>query len=350
MRILLVRTSALGDVVHALPVLTALRRDFPNAQLAWVVEEAFAPLLVGHPALDRVIPVRTRAWRKKPLSFRTVHEVRRLVGALRSFRPDVAIDLMGNHKAGVLARLSGAPHRVGFAAKDRRERSSRVWINEPVSVGGHAVSRGLALAGHVGASIDRVDFGGDVLPSGPLHCPESDRSPFAVIVPGAGWENKRYPTEKWARVGDQLRERLDLSILVVTGPGEERLGEQIVANATGSCHHVHVPALPPLVTLLRQAALVLGGDTGPIHLAQALGRPTLAVMGPTDPQRHGLYGAVDRCVYERLPCSFCHRRYEAPQACLLGLDPAKVASRAIRLFETVGAHTEAPREHASPID
>src|SRR5688500_18045546 len=146
LHVLLLRTSALGDVVHCLPVLRALRRHRPQARIGWVVEEGLAPLLAGHPDLDAVITVRLRAWRRRPLAAATVRELRAYLAAVDRFAPTVALDLMGNHKAGLLAALAGVDRRIGAARAGRREPASVWWISEPVTVrGDHAVDRALSL-------------------------------------------------------------------------------------------------------------------------------------------------------------------------------------------------------------
>lgn len=328
MRILIVRTSALGDVVHALPVLRALRRQWPAARVGWVVEEGFAPLLDGHPDLDALIPVRSRAWRRRPLSARTLREVVRFVAALQSFAADVVLDLMGNHKAGFIAALTLAERRIGLGRRHRREPSSALWLNEQVEpLGPHAVERALSMLPAVGVAADPVDFGGSQLPAALDR--EADTAPYAVVLPGAGWANKRYPPAWWGEVAARLVAGGGPRCRVAYGPGEEPLGTEVVAAAGGAADLEPPAGLPELVALLRNARLVLGGDTGPLHLAHALGTPVLCLLGPTDPARNGPYDAAADALWKELPCSFCHRRFDDTKACLLELPPATVAARAL---------------------
>lgn len=330
MRIVLLRTSALGDVVHSLPVLEALRAACPDARIAWVVDEAFAPLLAGHPALDLVISLPLRAWRRSKGNPSAAGAVWRALGTLRSFRPEVAVDLMGNHKAGALAWLSGAPRRLGHRHCDRREPSSAVWINEEVPARGeHAVDRALSL-------LDGLLPGGPPVVSAAtrLACTEDPRGldllgscprPPLLLQPGAGWGNKRYPSESWGAVAGLL---VDLGpIRVLSAPGEESLAQAVVAASGGSAEHWHAPSLPMLATLLRGARALLGGDTGPLHLAHALGTPVLGLFGPTNPRRNGPWRLPGSALTVSLPCSFCHRRLAAPKACLLAIPPRLVADR-----------------------
>ena len=359
-RLLLVRTSALGDVVHCLPVLTALRRHRPRARIAWAVEEAYAPLLAGHPDLDLVVPVRSRAWRREPLARSTRREIVELLAALRDFAPDVALDLMGNHKGGLIARASGAARVVGPARRFRREPSSAAWVRERVrphrppgtaeppearDVDGapppgagdgaaaapvHAVDRALSLLAPLGVPAGPADFGAAKLLPGAL--PPPGRPPYVAIHPGAGWANKAWPAARWGETARRVAAASGLAVRVPVGPGEEALAAEVAAASGGAAVAEPAGSLPALAALLRGARLVLAGDTGPLHLAHALGTPVLAVLGPTDPRRHGPYGAPDRAVWKRLPCSFCYRRFDEPKACLVAVSAAAAAERAAALL------------------
>jgi heptosyltransferase-1 len=330
--VLLLRTSALGDVVHALPVASALHAALPAARIGWVVEEPFAPLVASHPAVDVVLPVALRRWRRAPLSPATRRELGAFVRALRGFRADVALDLMGNHKAGALARLSGAPLRIGAARAERRERSSVIWINRGVAVAGrHAVDRGLSLLRGLGIEPSAADFGGAQLLPSPPGSPAVAAGGYVLLQPGAGWGNKRYPPDWLGEVGRQLGlagER----VYVLAGPGEEALADATVAASGGTAAAVSPGGLDGLAAWLRGARLLIGGDTGPLHLAHALGVPVLALHGPTDPARHGPYGAPERALARVLPCSFCYKRFAETKACLLELTPRRVVDSALSLL------------------
>ncbi len=354
MRILIVKTSALGDVVHALPVLGALRRAYPEARIAWVVEAWIAPLLSGHPDLDEVIPVRLGAWRKRPFAGSTRRELGNALRQITAFAPEVALDLMGNHKAGVLSALSFADRRLGLARGDRREPSSAVWINEGVALpacqAGHAVDRMLAVLGGLGLPAEPADFQPDkILARAPQIAPFDSAEElgateisgadlparFALLHPGAGWGNKKYPPRSWGRALAALAGSCGLQSVVAFGPGEEALAAEIVSASDGAARHQ--PAeIPEFTRLARRAEIVLGGDSGPTHLAHALGRPVLMVMGPTDPALHGPYGAPHLALAKRLPCSFCHRRFAETKICLLEITPREVAERVASILRSDG--------------
>lgn len=337
MRILIVRTSALGDVVHCLPVLTALRRHYPEAHIGWVVEAAMAPVLAGHPDLNEVLAVRLRQWRRQPWRAEVRRQITSAMARLRRFKADLVLDLMGNHKAGVLAWLSGCGQRLGPARPFRREPSSALWINRGTAISGdHAVDRALAVLGGLNLPPEAPSFDPEKLFRAPA--PQAEQllaghpEPFALIAPGAGWGNKQYPAPWWGAVARALREHAGIASWVPAGPGEEALAATVAASSDGAARDLGVVDLPTLAALMRQARLVLGGDSGPLHMAHALGASVLCLMGPTDPHRHGPYGAPERALWTELPCSFCYRRLPATKGCLLSLAPRQVAARALELL------------------
>ena len=334
MRVLLVRTSALGDVVHALPVLTALRRQLPAAKIGWVVEESMAPLLQGHPDLDELLVVRLRHWRRS-LGVESLRELRSFLSALDRFAPDAVLDLMGNHKAGVISALTLADRRIGFARSARREPSSAIWISQPVVPRGiHAVDRMLSLLDALDLPAEPADFGPEKLfreePAAVNDVAAGE--PFVLLHPGAGWANKRYPPAWWGEAARRLHAATGVPTRVAVARGEEELAAGVQAAGGAAVRLVPAPDLPTLAALIRRARLMLGGDSGPTHLAHALGTPVLMVMGPTDPERSGPYGAPDHALYRRLPCSFCHQRFAETKACLLEVPPRRVAQRAAEVL------------------
>lgn len=333
MNVLLVRTSALGDIVHSLPVLSALRRADPTTRIAWVVEEVFAPLLEGHPDLAAIIPVATRRWRRWRHAAGSLREIANVRRAMRAFAPQIAIDLMGNHKGAVLARMSGAGRVIGPRREDRREPSSATWIGEPVATPAtHAVERVLELLVPLGIEPGTPDFAGERLLAGAAPTrTEADR-PYVMIQAGAGWGNKQYPADWWGQVAQRLHREADVDVFVPVAPGEAHLAEAVVTASAGCARAVEAGPWGTLVSWLRGCSLLLGGDTGPLHLAHALSVPVLCVMGPTDPERHGPYGASHQTLCHRLPCSFCYKRFRDVKPCLLSIPPDRVADRALALL------------------
>lgn len=292
-----------------------------------------APLLEGHPDLDELLIVSLRTWRRQLHRGGTWAAMRDFFVGLERFAPDLVLDLMGNHKAGALAALTLADRRVGVAPRFRREPSSAIWINEPViPLGEHSVDRALATLDALDLPHEPADFGGSKLlreePVEALDRLASTTDPRTLIQPGAGWGNKRYPPERWGQVARLLERNLGLRSWVAAGPAEESLADEVVAASEGSAEALVAPTLAHLAVFLRRALLVLGGDTGPVHLAHALGTQVLCLMGPTAPETNGPYGDKEGALWRQLPCSFCHKRFEGAKLCLTDLRPKEVAERA----------------------
>ncbi len=329
MRILILRTSAMGDIVHSLPVLAALRQDIPDAKIGWVVEHPFAPLLQGHRDLEVVFEVELRRWRKDLREgLRSGSRVRRRID---EFNADLVLDLMGNHKAGAIAALVRAPRVLGLQREDRREPTSAMWMTETVpATGVHAVDRTLSILRGLDINPGPADFQPtEILTANEGPMPPAD--PYFVIQLGAGWVNKAYPTASWAEVAQQLASDTGLSGYLAYGPGDQQLAEETIASSSGGLIGSVPSGLGNLGQWLRTAKLVLGSDTGPVHLAHALGTPVLMVMGPTDPLRHGPYLMPHNTVSLELPCRACYQRFDTIKSCLSQLPANAIASRAAQL-------------------
>ena len=288
-RILIVRLTAIGDCLHGLPVLCALRDAFPAAHLSWVVEGRTADLLRRHPALDAVVQV-PRRWLKSPIA------VWRARQQLRALRPDVAIDLQGLTKSAIAAWLSGAPTRIGYSGRDGRELSR--WLNntlvEPMMT--HVVDRNLELLRPLDIGSDEIRFGlprfaGDALAIGRFLRDRGLESGFALINVGAGWPSKLWPAARFAEVARYLGERYHLRSVITWAGDEERLwADQIIVSAGAFAHMAPPTSLTELGALCQQAKLFIGCDTGPLHLAAAVGTRSVALFGPTNARRNGPYG------------------------------------------------------------
>jgi heptosyltransferase-1 len=191
----------------------------------------------------------------------------------------------------------------------------------------------LSLLDALGVPPEPADFAPDKLFRGGAPAPETEE-PFALLHPGAGWGNKIYPPAWWGEAARRLRELTGLATWVASARGEEGLAAQVEAAGGGAARAVPAGDLPALAALIRRSRLVMGGDSGPTHLAHALGVPILMLMGPTDPARNGPYGAPGNALWKTLPCSFCHRRFGETKACLLEIPAEQVARRAAELAGT----------------
>ena len=285
-RLLVVRLSAFGDVIHTIPAVVALRRALPTTEIAWAVEPAYQEL-VEIVARVKVIAAPLKRWGRNALSSRG--EMRALAKQLRTFaRGQTAIDFQGLAKSALVTRVSGASRRFGFHPHSARERISTWLTNRHVRIepGEHVVDWNLRLARGVAPNIDAspaIDFSPFASdPSGELARFE-DR---IILLPAAGRPEKQWPVDRFRELAERLGERA----LVAWGPGERGLAEQVGAEiAPGTTFR-------ELAYLLKRASLVIGGDTGPLHLAAALGTPIIGLYGPTDPRRNGPYGQLERVV------------------------------------------------------
>jgi heptosyltransferase-1 len=326
---LIVRLGALGDIVHALPLAAALRATWPDARIDWLVDVKHRPILDHVGGLSTIVPVDTR---RMAGDTGVVPVVRRL----RAARYDVAIDAQGLLKSALLARLAGAARVVGLARDHLREPlASRAYDETAQPAGPHVVDNALALAAAAGATAvsTRRSLGEGGPPRFALQPPASDvagrvRSvlgladgqQFALINPGAAWPNKRWPPERFGAVARHLRTRHGWPSIVAWGPGEEDLAGAVVAAADGAAARAPATSLGELLAVLGAAGLVVSGDTGPLHLAAALGTPIVGIYGPTDPARNGPWSAADVTLSRHRACA-CHhqRRCTAAAWCLEGL-------------------------------
>jgi ADP-heptose:LPS heptosyltransferase len=305
-RALVIRLSSIGDVVHTLPTAAALRGA--GWEAGWVVEPPARPLLEDNPAVAQVVVA-------PPARRFGLGEALRGLRTLRARRYDVALDLQGLWKSAGWARLSGARRVVGFARAWRREPLSSLLLGEaaPLASGAsHVIDKNLALLRPLGLEvIGGRDF---PLPDAPesrsriaRRLSELGARDFVVLNPGGGWASKLWPAERLAGLARRLR-ALGLLPLVSFGPGEEPLAEQVVAASGGAAVRSFPTSLLELVELVRRARIVVASDTGPLHLACAVGTPVVALFGPTDPARNGPFDPEDEVVRRAPPCAPCYRR------------------------------------------
>ena len=315
-RFLIVRLGALGDVVHAIPAAAAIAAQFPDSEIDWLVDPRYVDLLGLVRCVRSVVPVDPRGG---------IGRLGATIGALRRARYDAVIDLQGLLKSSVLARLAGAARTVGFPRSHLREPVARVFYSHTPDPGPavHVVHKNLALLTAVGVHDRTVRF--------PLEIPATavadevalryragdGRAGFALVNPGAGWPNKRWPAERFGAAAAGVFARAGLRSVVLWGPGEEALAASVVASSSGAAELAPATSILDICALARRAALMLSGDTGPLHLAAAVGTPVVALFGPTGAERNGPWDPSDvvvtrtdrcQCLYERR----CRRVTGAP--------------------------------------
>lgn len=349
MRILIVRLGALGDVVHAIPVVAALRRGLPDAFVDWAIGERCAPLLDLVPGLDRRVVLRTRG--------RPAAGWAALRRELREVPYDVALDVQGLGKSALVARLSGARRVVGFSTPFLREPWAR-WLHTESADPGrprHVVDRNLGILGALGVADREWSFPirVDAPPAADAPRLRPDVPGGCVLLnPNAAWSTKRWPPARYGAVAAHVARAHGRPCAVIWGPGDEARAAAVVAASAGTARLAPPTGLVELAALLRAGALLVSGDTGPLHLAAALGTPVVGLYGPSDPARNGPWSPHDEVVSAFPDCACAARRAgtgrevhmvrrcRATPGCLDGIAVERVCAavdRRLRSIERGGA-------------
>jgi lipopolysaccharide heptosyltransferase I len=315
--ICILRLSSIGDIIHTLPVAQLLKQKYPNARIAWVAEKGMAPLLKHSPAIDQLILADTKGWRRRFFSPEVWQEVFRFLRYLRSQEYDVALDFQGLFKSAVLARICGSSRRIGMSRYDRKERWSSFLLNEfsvQTASKPHIVEKNIAL-------LERLE----IAPSKePLHFhihPETEAveyverelkklelEHFVLIHAGGGWVTKIWEADNFAQLIDGIYSDLHIPALLLWGPGEKHLADKIALKCISPAMASFSTNLSELIALTGRARLMVSGDSGPLHLASALGVPVVGIYGPTDPRRNGPWNPHDSACTIHYECSPCYQR------------------------------------------
>jgi heptosyltransferase-1 len=350
LRVLVVRLSAMGDIVHGIPAIAALRRERPNLQIGWLIEQRWMELLCAHPP-ERLRPRSElkplvewvhvsdfKGWRKGLSSAATWRDMSGCMREVRAVRYHVALDLQGSIRSAIAARLSGAKSRVGNA--EPRELPARKFYNALIATpGAHVVEHALSLASTVAG--EDLTYEPPVFPQNPATEAWADRfyssigfRRLAIVNPGAGWGAKCWTPESYGEVARALADR-GIAVMVNFGPDEEHLAQQ-VRDASGAVARPVSCSVSELIALTRRASLFVGGDTGPMHLAAALGVPIVALFGPTRPERNGPYAT--RSVVLRSPESVDNSSHtDHPDIGLHSIKPEQVIAAADELLKELDA-------------
>jgi lipopolysaccharide heptosyltransferase I len=340
-RTLVVRLSAIGDVVHTLPALAALKRR--GHEVDWIVEPKARPLVEGNPAVARAIPA-------PPARLSGMGRVRSAARDLRRARYDTALDMQGLWKSAAWGRAAGARQVVGFAGPWRREPLSEMLLGLRVHLAPeppHVIDKNLALLRVLG--IEAVGAREFPLPPAESEAKRVDSElaslawrDFAILNPGGGWASKLWPPASYGAVARGLAAR-GITSVVTWGPGEEKLADEVVGASAGTAQRCFPTTILELAALARRARLVVAADTGPLHLACAVGAPVVGIFGPTDPARNGPFSAGDVTV-RRLPlCAPCHRRRcWIHEGVMAAVPAAQVLAAADRRLARAAAERTAP--------
>jgi lipopolysaccharide heptosyltransferase I len=325
MKVLIVKLGSIGDIVHTLPALAALRAGLPQAEISWVAERSSSEILKDNPILDRLIEVDTKALRRGLMSGETLRAPRQQLRRLRASAFDVALDFQGLIKSASIARLSGARRVFGYARAGLREPASTVFLSKriPIPPHTHVIRKALLLLqGAMGISAPvEISF-----PIGVTRAAEAEAEQaaagtggnYAILNPGGGWPTKLWSAEKFGGLSDLLWSEYGMRSLVTFGPGEEDLAESVRRSSqSGNAIPVRV-SLKAFYSLAKRARVYVGGDTGPTHIAVAASAPIVGLFGPTEWWRNGSPYAADICVERNdIDCRVeCHRRACSKWICM----------------------------------
>ena len=322
-RFLLIRLGSMGDIIHALPAASALRDTFPTARIDWAVEQKWQRLLEGNPDISEIISVDRKS----------AGGIWGTIRKLRAARYDCAIDFQALYKSAILAYASRAPKRIGFQSSYAREGFAANFYTDRLNPRGpHKVDHNLTLARHAGA--------GNFPPRFPIAICAQDEdvvtrelaarglNDFFVLNPGGGWRSKCWPPHRYGELHEKLSAHYGWRGVVTYGPGEENLAKDLIAAAGKNPPVAILLGLGPLMALMRRAKFIVSADTGPLHLASALGAPVIGLFGPTDPARNGPYSTQDISV--RNPY-FSHTTYRRGA----DFDPAMLSITVDQVFDAV---------------
>lgn len=343
MKLLIVRLGALGDIVHAIPVAVALRRSYPDAQIDWAVSAKHRGILDLVPVLDRRIVINDRGDASGLPLLAAIRELRRAAY-------DVTIDLQGLIKSALIARASGARRVIGFTRRYAREAMASVLYTERYDPGGaglfapsetrHVVRINLGILETLGIPAGEPEFALDVVVSPEVRAAIDEAGrPFALLNTGAAWPNKRWPAARLGAVAAALRERHGMRSIVLWGPAERPLADEVVVAARGAAVAAPRTTIADIAALAREAAVMVSGDTGPTHIASAVGTPLVGIYGPTRPERNGPLGRADESVSRAAVCQ-CHhlRRCRLERMCLLDIEVPEVLDAVERRLAAAERH------------
>lgn len=320
MNILIIKLSAIGDVIHTLPALNALRRRFPEARITWLVESAAAALVQGHPALDRVLVSRRKQWVRGLFSSKTrgksLREMVRFLGELRDTRYDLIFDFHQLLKSGALAMLARSGRKIGFGPGLEHMEMSHLFLNErmpAVSMEHHALLRNLLLLDAVGIPAGLVEYRIPVTPADRAAVAEllaGEDTPLMAINPMAQWNTKLWRNREFARLADRLVREHGMRVVFTGGAEDVAMVADIQRRMTAaSLNLAGKTSLTMLAALLEMSVCLVTTDTGPMHLAAAVGTPVVALFGPTAPWRTGPYGHGHQVIRTGTGCSPCFKRH-----------------------------------------
>jgi lipopolysaccharide heptosyltransferase I len=318
MKILIIKPSSLGDIIHALPLLKTLRDSFRDAEIDWIISTGLKDVLDGNPLVSKLITFDKDSWKYPSRLPRTVKEITGLVRTLRSKQYDMVIDLQGLLRSGLMTFFSRSPRKIGF--REARE-GSRIFYNNKISSNGslHAVDRCLEIARYLGIHTTGVEFPLNVDESARkrVRCLTGNLRDYVVISPSARWSTKRWPSEYFGL----LISKLSVPCVITGSRSDDRIVREVLRSSGGKGLNLCAKTdLKELIALIADSKAVVSNDSGPLHIGAALGVPVVALFGPTEPGKTGPYGWREnrnlKVVRQDMPCSPCFRKTCRDPVCM----------------------------------
>ena len=319
-KILIVKPSSLGDVIHSLPFLNAVKTCLPESEIHWIIAKGLEGILERHPMIDKLWVIDKDSWKNIQNVKSTIQEIKVLFKKLKQEKYDLVVDLQGLLRSGVITAATGAPVRIGFG--EAREGSS-VFYTHKVAGGKniHAVDRYLKIAESLGCNTADISFPFPFVQSSDFRLQTSDTGDYAVIVPGARWKTKIWPAEKFGK----LASLLPVESIIVGSKTDKDIADEIVSLSGGRAVSLAGKTnLRELIAIISRANFIVSNDSGPMHIAAALNVPVFAIFGPTDPSRTGPYGKGHTIIREDILCSPCFRKSCDEMKCMKDLSVEKV--------------------------
>ncbi|MFH0731006.1 MAG: glycosyltransferase family 9 protein [Pseudomonadota bacterium] len=345
--ILIVKLSAIGDVMHTLPVLNALRRHYPNAHITWLVEEASADLVKNHPALDRVLVSRRKSWIRglRSSQWRAhLRDIIRFIRSLRDCRYDMVFDFQAALKGAAWVALARGKRKIGFGRGMEHQECSYWVLNEripAVSMEIHALDRGMMMLRAAGIACHDIEYHLPITADHRIGAQQllsekglGSGQPFVVLNPMAKWQTKLWDQRNFAELADRIQTGCGVPIVFTGGPEDQSYINSIIGHMKTKGETLAGRTdLMTLAALLQAAALMITTDTGPMHIAAAVGTPTVVLFGPTAPWRTGPYGKGHRIVRADLACNPCFkRRCPENRTCMAAIRVEQVMAAATELL------------------
>ncbi len=346
MRILIIKTSSLGDVVHALPVIDYLRQVSSGIEIDWVVEESFLSVIEHNPGIAQLHVIKTKKWRKAPFAAETRHDLKELRRSLRERSYDLVFDIQGNLKSGVIAWLTGAEKRIGFSKEVLQEKVNAFFTTRQIpfrAIDKNVTDRYLRVISVLfGRDYREMDLTGDIISS---QEDETAADRYLAALPdglvfmfqvGTTWNTKLWYPEGWIKLANKIVERYPRSTILVNwgSPDEKALAEQIATEVGDSVRLLPWLRIRELIPIIKRVDLVIGGDTGPVYLAAAVGTPTVSYYRATSSATYAPGGKQHRSVQAAMSCAACGRTScDRDQECRTSISPDNLFDAVVQLID-----------------